>query len=125
MWMMAGFYRDQVKQAGDVQTPIRYHPYSEMGDDERRAFDEVVKTVVENRPAVIVVETGREKWGLGGLTLDFIEYFSADAKFKDALSGYRAKMANGRYLALALDGESVIELGTRNTKQVSPSHMAR
>jgi hypothetical protein len=102
LWTIGGMYRDQVEQAGDKPARARYHTRAEMQDFERTAFDQVVQAVTASRPAVILVETVPDKWGLGQLQFDFLEYFSTDPRFKEALRHYKPGPSTDQRLVLSL-----------------------
>lgn len=92
LWALAGMYQDQVLPDPDEQggkVPARYHRRDEMSADERRYFEEVTQMVTERRPTIIVVETQKRKWGFGGLSFDFLDYFSTDERCRQALRSYQ------------------------------------
>ena len=105
LWTIGALYQDQVMRAGDSSEPVaaRYHTRAEMSGDERFWFDEVVRIVTVNHPAVILVQTADPKWGLGRLRFDFIDYFSTDERFKEALRPYKRGPANDQRLVLFLE----------------------
>ena len=102
LWTIGALYQDQVKRAEDSSVPVRarYHSRAEMSGDERFWFDQVVRIVTINHPAVILVQTANPKWGLGRLKFDFLDYFSTDEQFKDALHSYKHGPANDQRLVL-------------------------
>ena len=102
LWAMGGMYQDQVARAMDSPAPTaaRYHARAEMSDDERKSFDQVVSVLTGSRPAVILVQTGPWKQGLGRLQFDFIDYFSTDERFREALRSYKPGPSDARRLAL-------------------------
>jgi hypothetical protein len=97
LWTIGGMYRDQVERANQSPDfiPARYHTRAEMSDDERRAFDQVVRIVSDERPEIILVQTTPSKWGLDHLQFNFLDYYSADERFREAIRDYQRGPADG------------------------------
>jgi hypothetical protein len=102
LWTIAGMYKEQVASALNSSAPVvaHYHTRDEMEEDERNSFDEVAAIMAERRPAVVLVEINRSKWGLRGLQFDFLDYFCTDRRFKEALQSYRFGPSDGNRLVL-------------------------
>lgn len=113
LWAMGGLYREQVKQAEGAPEPVqaRYHARAEMSADERKWFDDVIDVIVTKHPAVIFVQTSAWKWGLDNLKFDFVDYFSTDERFRQAMRSYHEGPATTTRKVLVFDGIDVARRG--------------
>ena len=115
LWALGELYRDQVIQADDANGPVaaKYHTRPEMSADERQWFDQVVDIVSSKHPAIILIQTADSKWGLGKLKFDFIDYFSTDDRFREALRSYVPGPSNNQRRVLTLDGANMFAAGVQ------------
>lgn len=77
LWMLAAIYKN---------APSRYHPESEMSNAERFTFRTVVQDLLRTPPQLLIVDVSPQKWNFGSTHFDFLEYFSADERFRQLLT---------------------------------------
>lgn len=87
LWTIPGLYRDQLLEA-KTDRPARFHSRAEMNKQEKQTFDRVVQAMLRLRPTILLVQPASRGQALGNLSFDFLQYFSMDERFKDALTHY-------------------------------------
>ena len=103
LWRLPGLYRDQVVSA-TAGASARYHAPSEMNDDEKTVFKQIVNAVSAKHPAYILVQRKKPMQGMGALHFDMLDYFSQDPLFRSELAHYRVAARNGSVDLLVRQG---------------------
>jgi hypothetical protein len=93
LWMLPGLYSGTERET----TPFPYHSQDQMSDIEEYMLRTTVDDLVRHRPAVIIVEIGRNKDGLQQTSFDYIDYLSRQPGFSKLWSQYDLVTTAGSY----------------------------
>lgn len=84
LWLLPGLY----KNASTPKSEFRYHRREEMNETERYVFDATISDVLNDPPALLIVDVNPHKLAFGDIKFDFIDYFSQDVRFTNLLTQY-------------------------------------
>lgn len=83
LWPLPGLYAD----SREFDESIQYRPSARMSKTERYLVDSVVEAM-EQRPRIVIVDSGPVKQGFGKRSFDYVQYFSGDERFAFLWSNY-------------------------------------
>ena len=108
LWILGSAYIDQLRS----DRPLRYHEPAEMGPSERYLNQAVFEDLRDQRPRLLVVlQHARDLPANGFRRLDYVAYFSRDARIAGILDRYQQVADVGDFVVYELVPEGAVRTG--------------
>ena len=108
LWILGSAYIDQLRS----NRPLRYHEPAEMGPSERYLNQAVFEDLRDQRPRLLVVlQHARDLPANGFRRLDYVAYFSRDARIAGILDRYQQVADVGDFVVYELVPEGAVRTG--------------